>query len=164
MNAKIIMSAALAIILVLTPRSGFGQGNIELGAYGGGQINGGVDLTTTLFHRIDVGNSVNYGLTLGYLLGEHYGVEFQWNHSDAGTRAQPIGGVSSIKVFNLTQNQYMGNFLVHLTPRETMLRPYIFFGLGANALAPDRGGVQGSTRFAFALGSILLFVQRFEVL
>ena len=80
--------------------------NFEITGHVGGQFNGGLDLTTTLFHRIEVGNALNYGITAGYLLGEHGGIEFQWNKMDAETRAQPIGGFSSVKVFNLGQNQY----------------------------------------------------------
>jgi hypothetical protein len=60
----------------LTPVISFAQQNFEIGGYVGGQINGGVDLSTTLFHRIEVQNGTNYGITAGYLLGEHAGVEF----------------------------------------------------------------------------------------
>jgi hypothetical protein len=148
MNAKTILPV-LVCSLFLTPA--FAQ-NVEITGHVGGQINGGLDLSTSLFHRIEVGNATNYGVTAGYLLGEHYGIEFQWNQMKADTRAQPIGGGSSIKVFTLTQNQYMGNFLVHLKGREAMLRPFVFLGLGASDLSPDRSGVQGATRFAFSLG------------
>jgi hypothetical protein len=74
----------------LTPVLSFAQQNFEIGGYVGRQINGGVDLSTTLFHRIEVQNGTNYGITAGYLLGEHAGVEFQWNHNNADTTAQPI--------------------------------------------------------------------------
>jgi hypothetical protein len=105
-----------------------------------------------MFHRLEVRNGANYGVIAGYLLGEHGGVEFQWNHNKADAAGQPIGGGSSVTLFNLTQNQYMGNFLFHLTPRESKLRPFAFVGLGANALSADRSGVSGSTRFTWALG------------
>jgi opacity protein-like surface antigen len=127
--------------------------NFEITAQVGGQINGGYDLSTAVFHRIEVANAVNYGITTGYLLGEHYGIEFQWNHNSADTRGQAIGGISSLKLFSLNQNQYMGNFLFHLTSKEARMRPFIFFGLGANALDASVSGVSGSTRFAYALGA-----------
>jgi opacity protein-like surface antigen len=127
--------------------------NFEITPHIGGQINGGLDLSTSIFHRIEVGNALNYGLTAGYLVGEHYGIEFQWNKMNADTTAQfNGGGPSSIKVFSLNQNQYMGNFVFHLTDRESHLRPFGFVGLGASSLAPDRSGVRGATRFAFSLG------------
>lgn len=117
----------------------------------GGQINGGYDLSTSLFNRIEVANGVNYGITAGYLLGEHGGIEFQWNRNSADTRGQ-ASGINSPKLFTLTQNQYMGNFLFHFTPREVKLRPFLFVGLGGNALGTDVSAVSGSTRFVFALG------------
>ena len=109
------------LCLFLAPAAGQ---NFEITPHVGGQINGGLDLSTSIFHRIEVGNSLNYGVTVGALLGEHYGLEFQWNKTDAETRAQPIGAVQSIKVFNLSQNQYMANFVAHLTDREAKMRPF----------------------------------------
>lgn len=137
----------------LTPVLSFAQHNFEIGGYVGGQINGGVDLSTTLFHRIEVQNGTNYGITAGYLLGEFGEAEFQWNHNNADTTAQPIGGGTSVTVFNLTQNQYMGNFLLHAKDRESKVRPFLLVGLGATSLSTDRSGVQGSTRFTFAIGA-----------
>jgi len=149
MDAKKVALSALIVLFLLT--SAFSQ-NVELTGYVGGQVNGGLDLSTSLFRRIEVENSMNYGLSAGYLVGEHYGVEFQWNHSKADTLAQPAGGGSDIKVFALNQDQYMGNFLFHFTDREAKLRPFAFFGLGASHLSPDRSGVDSTTRFAFSLG------------
>jgi len=138
------------LTLVLLP-SAFAQ-NFEISGHIGRQFNGGIDLSTSLFQRIDVADSTNYGATAGYLFGEHYGVEFQWNHTRADTSAQPFGGGSSVKIFTLNQNQYMGNFVFHFTGQESRLRPFAFFGLGASDLSTNRNGVSGATRFAFAFG------------
>jgi opacity protein-like surface antigen len=132
--------------------SAFAQ-NIEFTGQVGGQLNGGVNLATSLFHRIEVANGVNYGITAGYLLGEHYGVEFQWNRNKADTFAQPNGQFSSVKLFTLSQNQYLGNFLVHLASRDAKLRPFVMFGIGANALDPDVHGVSGTTRLVYSAGA-----------
>lgn len=127
--------------------------NFEITGQVGGQINGGLDLSTSLFHRIEVANALNYGITASYLPGEHAGIEFQWNKMNADTRAQPIAGGSSVKVFSLGQNQYMANFVYHFTDKEARTRPFMFFGLGASSLDPDRSGVNGTTRLAFSLGA-----------
>src|SRR5215472_18342123 len=127
MKIKLIAMTACATLVLLG--SAFAQ-NFELTPHVGGQINGGLDLTTSLFHRFEVANGVNYGVSLGYLLGEHSEVEFLWNQNKADVRAQPFGGFSSIKLFTMTQNQYLGNFLFHLTSREEKMRPFLMFGLG----------------------------------
>jgi opacity protein-like surface antigen len=152
MSVKTVLLLAFASLLLLTPAFAFAQ-NIEITGYGGGQLNGGIDLSTTLFRRIEVTNSASYGAILGALVGDHYGVEFQWNHNQADTLAEPLAGGSGIKVFSLNSNQYMGNFLFHATPPDARVRPFVFFGLGANNLSPDRNGVDGTTKFAWALGA-----------
>jgi opacity protein-like surface antigen len=146
-----LLSTLLCVIVFLLPCAS--AQNFEVTGHIGGQLNGGLDLSTSLFDRIEVGNSMNYGLTAGYLLGEHGGIEFQWNHTQADTVAQFVGGGSDVNVFKLNQNQYMGNFLFHLTDREAKLRPFLLFGMGASDLSPDRSGVNGVTRFALALGA-----------
>jgi len=151
MAVKNILFRAFACLFFLTSVFGFAQ-KIEVTGYGGGQINGGLDLSTTLFQRIEVGNGANYGVILGYLAGEHAGIEFQWNRNQADTTAEPLGGGPGVKIFTLNSNQYMGNFLLHFKPREARMRPFVFFGLGANHLSADRNGVDSTTKFAWALG------------
>lgn len=142
--------SVLLVLLFVTAASAVGQ-NFEVTPFVGGQINGGLDISNGFFNRIEVQNGLNYGVAAGYLLGEHSGIEFMWNRNKAGTTAQTSGGGSSTKVFDLTTNQYLGNFLFHFSDRETPLRPFAMFGLGATNLSPDNGG-NSITRFAFALG------------
>jgi Outer membrane protein beta-barrel domain len=143
---KVTLAAILAFFIPLA----WSQ-NFEITGQVGGQFNGGLDMSTSFFNRIDVGNGLNYGVTLGYLFGERYGVEFQWNHNSAETFAKSSGG-PDIKVFNLTTNQYMGNFVYHFADRDKKLRPFVFGGLGAASLGPDVSSVPGVTRFVFGVG------------
>jgi opacity protein-like surface antigen len=151
MNSKTMLLAALASFLFLASSPTFAQ-NVEITGYVGGQVNGGLDLSTTIFERLEVENAMNYGASIGYLYGEHYGFEFSWNHSRADTVGEPIGGGPNVRLGSLNQNQYMGNFVFHVTEREVPLRPFVFVGVGASALSPSRPGVEGTTRFAFAIG------------
>lgn len=148
MNLKTVVLSCLTFVL-LPPA--FAQ-NFEISGHIGRQFNGGIDLSTSIYQRIDVADSMNYGVTAGYLFGELFGAEFQWNHTRADTNAQPIFGGPDVKIFKLNQNQYMGNFLFHFTGRESKLRPFAFIGLGASDLSTNRSGVSGATRFAFAFG------------
>ena len=126
--------------------------NLEATAMLGGQINGGVDLSTSQFNRINVGSGLTWGLGLGYLFGQHYGAEFMWSYNKADTVAQPVGGGPNTKLFTLDTNQYFGNFLYHFGDREKPLRPFLLGGLGATNLSPAVPGVHGVTRFVFAVG------------
>ena len=55
MKTNSIVMTACATLVLLT--SAFAQ-NWELTPHVGGQINGGLDLTTSLFHRFEVANGV----------------------------------------------------------------------------------------------------------
>ena len=127
--------------------------NVELTGYIGGQTNGGLDLSTTAFQRIDVQNGISYGLSAGYLLGEHGSIEFLWNYNNADTVAEPRGGGSGKKLFTLDTNQYFANFLFHSSPREQKLRPFVLAGLGATNLHAASNSDSSITRFAFGLGA-----------
>jgi opacity protein-like surface antigen len=153
MKPKSFLLSALTCALLLSSVPSASAQHFEITPFIGGQVNGGVDFSTTLFNRIDVQNSLNYGVAVDYLLAEHFGLEFQWNHSNSATNAQPVSGGAGIKVFTLDQNQYIGNFLFHFTNQEHRFRPFAFFGLGATELTAERQGVSGSTRFAFSLGA-----------
>ena len=127
--------------------------NVELTGFVGAQTNGGLDLSTSAFQRIDVGNGVSYGLSAGYLLGEHGSIEFLWNYNNAGTMAAPRGGGVSRTLFTLDTNQYFANFLFHSAPREQKLRPFVLAALGATSLHAASATDSSITRFAFALGA-----------
>jgi opacity protein-like surface antigen len=125
---------------------------VELTGFAGLQTNGGLDLSNSLFRRIDVQNGKNYGLAAGFLVGDRYGVEFMWAYNKADTLAQPRGTGSDINVFTLDSNQYFGNIFYHFAGREKKLRPFLMVGAGATNLSAARQNVGSSTRAAFDLG------------
>jgi len=153
MNTKVLLVAAWITILVGTASAQ----SFEITPFVGGQTNGGLDLSTTRFRRIEVGNGLSYGVSAGYLLGDHYGLEFMWNHNESDTVAEPLGGGNDVKVFGLSTNQYLGNFIFHVTDRESAMRPFVLIGLGATHLSTDRSVVSSTTRFAAALGGGVKF-------
>jgi opacity protein-like surface antigen len=146
-----LLLASIAWIVVAAP-SAWAQRGIEVTPFIGGQTNGGLDLSTALYNRIDIQNGLNYGVSVGYLISEHAGVEFIWNHNHADTLAQSISGGVDRKVFGLNTNQYLGDFLMHFKDRDSRLRPFVLFGAGATNLAPDRSHVNSTTRFAWVFG------------
>ena len=141
----------IAVCLLFGAATAMAQ-NVELTGFVGRQMNGGLDLSTAFFRRIDVLNGTNYGLAAGFLRGDYYGAEFMWAYNKADTVAQPKGGGSDIKVFALDINQYIGNFLIHFARREKTVRPFVLLGVGATSLHAARVGVDGSTRLVGDLG------------
>jgi opacity protein-like surface antigen len=143
--------AAIAWTVVVAPTA-WAQRGIEVTPFIGGQINGGLNLSTPLYKRIDVQNGLNYGVSASYSIGKYTGVEFMWNHNHADTVAQPTSGGADLKLFGLTSNQYLGDFVMHFKDRDSRLRPFVLFGAGATNLAPDRSHVNSITRFAWVFG------------
>ena len=141
----------LAVCVILGVATALGQ-NIELTGSIGRQWNGGLDLSTTSFHRIEVKNGLAYGLSVGYLLGDRNGVEFMWSYNKADAVGQPVGGGAERKLFTLDSNQYIGNFLFHFAGREKPVRPFLLIGAGATTLHPARAGVDSTTRMVGDLG------------
>lgn len=142
-----------AIVWICIAAAAASAQNVEVTGFIGGQTNGGLDLSTAAFQRIDVQNGINYGLAAGYLLGERTSVEFLWNYNKADTVAEPRGGGPNTKLFTLDTNQYFGNFLFHFSPREQKLRPFVLAGLGATNLHVASTSVSSLTRFAWTLGA-----------
>ena len=91
-------SLLLAMVWIVMAPAAWSQRGIEITPFVGRQKNGGLDISTPAFNRIDVQNGVNYGIGGVYLLGEYTGVEFMWNHNKADTRAQFTTGGTASKV------------------------------------------------------------------
>ena len=154
-ETKMKTNLLLAAIVwtVLTAPTAWAQRGIEVTPFIGGQINGGVDLSTPLYKRIDVQNGLNYGVSASYAIASKYtAVAFIWNHNQASTVAQPTNGGANVKLFNLTSNQFLGDFVIHFKDSESRLRPFVLLGAGATHLAPDRSQVNSITRFAWVFG------------
>lgn len=142
----------LAMVCFMVAPPAWSQKGIEITPFVGWQINSGLDISTPVFNRIEVQNGLSYGISGVYLFGGYTGVEFMWNHNQANTVAQFIGGGTAPKVFQLHTNQYLGDFLVHFTKRESRFRPFLLIGLGVSNLAPGRSDAGSITRFAWAFG------------
>jgi opacity protein-like surface antigen len=146
-----LLLAAIAWTVVATPAA-WGQRGIELTPFVGGQFNGGLDLSTTLYKNIDMQNGLNYGFSAGYLLGKHGGVEFTWSRNHADTTVQSTIDGSSVKVLSLKTNEYLGYYVLHFNDSEKRLRPFVLFGAGVTNIGTDRSGVGSITRFTWAFG------------
>jgi opacity protein-like surface antigen len=151
MKTNLLLTAI--VWTLLSAPVAWGQRGIEVTPFIGGQINGGLDLSTATYKRIDVQNGLNYGVSASYPIGSKYtAVEFMWNHNQVSTVAQPTSGGANLKLFNLTSNQFLGDLVVHFKDSESRLRPFVLLGAGVTNLAPDRSNVSSITRFAWVFG------------
>ena len=150
MKEKLVL-AAIAWTLVAAPAA-WAQSRIEITPFAGGQLNGGVDLSTALYNRLDVKSGVNYGVIASYSINNRLSAEFMWNRNQGDTFAQPISAGPDVKVFSLKTNQYLGDLLLHVNSHESRLRPFVLFGAGVSNLAPDRSNVNSITRFTWVFG------------
>jgi opacity protein-like surface antigen len=146
-----LLWAAIVWTVVAAPMARAQRG-IEITPFVGGQINGGLALSTPIYNGIDLQNGLNYGISAGYGLGKRTSVEFTWNHNQADALAQSISGGADRKVFSLNTNEYLGDFLVHFTDNEDRLRPFILLGAGVTNLSPNRNQLNSITRFTWAFG------------
>jgi hypothetical protein len=150
----------LLLVIVLTAAAAptaWAQKGIEVTPFVGGQFNSGLSLSTSLYHGIDVQNGLNYGVSASYSISRLASVEFMWNHNQSDALAQPLHGNVDVKLFSLTTNQYLGDFLLHFKDSESRLRPFVFGGAGVNNLAPNRSGVNSTHRFAWVFGGGLKY-------
>ena len=114
MKTNLLLAAI--VWTVLAASTAWAQKGIEVTPFIGGQINGGVDLSTSLYKRIDLQNGLNYGVSASYAIASKYtAVEFIWNHNQASTVAQPTNGGANVKLVNLTSNQFLGDFVIHFS-------------------------------------------------
>jgi opacity protein-like surface antigen len=148
---RVQLLLAMGWVVIVAPAV-WAQKGIEITPFVGRQFNSGVDISTSVYNRIDVQNGMNYGISGVYLLREYTGVEFMWNHNNANTSAHFTAGGTAPNVFDLRTNQYLGDFVIHFTGRESHFRPFVFFGGGVSNLAPDRSNAGSITRFAWAFG------------
>ena len=74
MNTNLLW-VAIAWTVMVAPTA-LAQKDIEVTPFIGGQINTGLDLSTARFNGLDVQNGINYGVSVGYLIGNYAGVEF----------------------------------------------------------------------------------------
>jgi hypothetical protein len=65
---------------------------LELSGLIGGQLNGGVNYTTSKFARADITNALTYGIALGAGPSNVVSLEFQWNHSSPSLMGVPTNG------------------------------------------------------------------------
>jgi opacity protein-like surface antigen len=151
MLKKLACSTAL-IVCLATPMA---AQKIEVSPFIGGRMGGSVPVQSEVtipegdVNKIKFDSGLAYGVSAGYNMTEHLGVEFMWSRQDTNAVAQFSGGGQLDEKADAKLDQFLGNILVNLRDEEEKFRPFLLFGLGAT-----RAAALGSseTKFAFTAG------------
>jgi hypothetical protein len=117
--------------IVMAAPAAWSQKGIEIAPFVVRQLNGGLDISTAVFNRIDAQNGMSYGISGVYLLGEYTGVEFMWNHNKADTRAQFMPEAPPPRYSNSTPINIWE--ILSFKGREHRFRPFLFASDGNGA-------------------------------
>ncbi len=147
MNKALIISS-----LLIFSAAGWAQ-RVEVTPFVGYKVGGDVPVEPER-NDIDVktirfDDSVSAGVTVGFNVTEHFGLEFLWNRQP--TKATGLlsgGGVFPTKA-DVDLDQYHGNFVYNFRDGDSKLRPFLLFGLGATRAAASDSS---ETRFSFGVG------------
>ena len=142
--------------LGLVPSASAQDPRVEVGVTVGWMFADGIDAETAIvapsgvYDRIDPKDSFKWGANVGGLVGENAEVGFMFSQAYSKL---VVGGTNEIEVGDMTIGNYHGYFAYNWGDVDSMIRPYIFGGLGATTFgsvdyAPpvtSRTGTIGST-------------------
>jgi hypothetical protein len=105
-----------------------------------GQLNSG---------KLELDDSISYGLGFGYKVAENFLVNFEWSRQSTDLFVR--GGLGArARIGNTKVDLYHGQIEWDLLDEGSQVQPYIVAGLGATRIAP--GGFNGRTNFSPTLG------------
>jgi opacity protein-like surface antigen len=129
------------------------SGNVGWTFSDGVPFDTGVPVNGFIYDRVDPKDSVNFGFTFGLYVTPQAEVEFLWNRQPTTLEVRGTGPVLS---GDMNVDNYHVNFVYNFGDEETMVRPFVFAGLGAtsygDAAFPTRT-VPGVTKFSWGLGA-----------
>jgi len=145
--------------VLLCTGSALGQGRFEVQPFVGYKFGGTAPVSSDAVEPMNINKiqfkaGVAYGLTVGADVAENFGLEFLWNRQDTQAVGKLKGGEEYPERIDANLDQFHGNFLIYVADRESSLRPYFLFGLGATRAS---GADSSITKFSFGLGGGLKY-------
>ena len=87
-----------------------------------------------VYNSLDIPGGGSFGLTVGGFFTENWEAEFLWHRQL--TSLQASNPSPALKLATQDVDNYHGNIVYNFGARESKLRPFAFFGLGATHYAP----------------------------
>ena len=130
------------------------QGRFELQPFAGYKFGGNIPVECNFcpsdinFIKLDILESMNYGVTFGLNATDNVGLEFMWSRQPTQVQGRLATGLNPRKV-DLDLDQFHGNLVFTFRDVEAKLRPFAFGGVGTTRFA---GPKQTDFRLSFAVG------------
>lgn len=153
----LVILAALGIV----PGAYAQDPRVEVGLTVGWMFADGVDGDPILtpqgtYDRIDPKDAFKWGANVGGLIGENAEVGFMFSQSPSKL---VVGGTNEVEVGDMSVMNYHGYFAYNWGDVDSMIRPYLFGGLGATnfgsvdySTAVRTGTISGITKFSSTWG------------
>jgi hypothetical protein len=145
-------------VCVLLAAPAFAQGKVEVSGFCGWTISDGVGFDAapvggSVYTRADPMDGVSFGASLGVFITPQAEFEFAWGHR---ATTLDVSGTGPVRSGDMTIDNYHGHFVYNFGERETVVRPFVFAGLGATDYGDARFPakvVAGMTRFTGSFGA-----------
>ena len=152
---KVILLAGLT--LMLTPSVWAQEYRVEFSGFFGYTFSEGFEIDPVVFggeafDKINPTSALSYGFTFDVLVTENMAVGFLFNQQRSTLEAS---GTNKVEFTDMNVNNYHGIFTYNWGDEDSMVRPFIFGGLGATQYQPadiEGNSVESSTRFSTTWG------------
>lgn len=157
---------SLLVALMLATAPAFAQApKAEVGVVIGWVFSDGVYTSNTYvvpgvgtFNRVDPKDSFGWGFDVGFMVGPHEEVGFQYTQQPTKLQA---GGTTTVDIGDLSTHTYHGTFTYNFGPNDSNLRPYFMIGLGGTSYGDVNytrangatGTISGLSRFSSTWGA-----------
>jgi len=150
----------LMLVLLVAPAWAQSDPRVEIQVNGGYTLSEGIPVNAdtiagALIDEINPKSGGSYGINGSVFLTEQLQVGFQFGQQFSVFELKATAGLGKIDATDMTVNNYHGVFTYNWGFSDSMIRPFIFGGLGATQYSPDDimgNAIDSSTRFSSTWG------------
>jgi hypothetical protein len=122
---------------------------IEVAAFASYTPSASLDQTADDVDDLTIDGGWGWGARGTYFLSERFGVEGLWSYQR--TSQLLTSGTHTAELFEMTLNQFHGHAVFQLSPIRSLVRPFVFGGLGATYFAAD--DLESEAKFSWDVGA-----------
>jgi len=142
------MKRLLMSCFVLAAAPAFAQ-HTEVSLLAGYTTAGDIDKKAVGIQELKFDGSFTWGATAGHFFSNHLGAEVSYARQDSGLVIGTPAG--SAELLDVSLGVLQGSFVYQLGSENARFRPFFLAGLGATFI--DSEGLEGETKFSWAVGA-----------